>query len=292
MKNIFCLILFICYCASNYAQRGIGTNTPNASSILELKSSNKGVLLSRLTQAQRDAIQNPAEGLIVYCTDCSIKGLYIYINNWLSIRGIAIGDIKQSIQISDHKGWVKLDGRALNELTTSQKANAMNQLGMTTHLPNTTETYITQSKVDEVASKFGKTLGNNYLQLKTNHLPKITLNTNNSTPNSTNITINDYVLDEVKFKGVDESFPFSDSQEALFTTNFSYHTTGGISGTKYGLLLERSSRSATNIYAPSEKKITTNHSHIHNISFNQNNFKNINTTPKSFYVNTFIFLGN
>ncbi|MBI4929918.1 MAG: hypothetical protein HY841_04085, partial [Bacteroidetes bacterium] len=35
---------------------GIGTNTPNASAILEMLSSNKGMLAPRVTTAQRNAI--------------------------------------------------------------------------------------------------------------------------------------------------------------------------------------------------------------------------------------------
>lgn len=56
---------------------GIGTNAPNASSILEIKSTDKGVLFPRMTKAQRDAIASPVQGLIIYQTD-NTKGLYMY----------------------------------------------------------------------------------------------------------------------------------------------------------------------------------------------------------------------
>lgn len=54
-----------------YAQDnvGIGTTTPNASSILELSSNNKGLLITRLTTAQRNAIASPATGLVIFNTD-------------------------------------------------------------------------------------------------------------------------------------------------------------------------------------------------------------------------------
>src|SRR5690554_1065639 len=48
---------------------GIGTTTPDASAILELKSSNKGMLVPRLTTAEINAIASPAEGLLIYNTD-------------------------------------------------------------------------------------------------------------------------------------------------------------------------------------------------------------------------------
>ena len=55
---------------------GMGTTSPNTSSILDLTSTEKGFLPPRMTNAQRTAITSPATGLIVYCTD-TIEGLYI-----------------------------------------------------------------------------------------------------------------------------------------------------------------------------------------------------------------------
>ncbi|WP_143569717.1 fibrobacter succinogenes major paralogous domain-containing protein [Tenacibaculum agarivorans] len=60
------------------AQVGIGTNTPDASAALEVRSTTKGLLLPRLTNAQINTISNPAEGLIIYCIDCAPKGVYVY----------------------------------------------------------------------------------------------------------------------------------------------------------------------------------------------------------------------
>lgn len=60
---------------------GIGTSTPNSKSLLEVKSTTKGVLLPRMTQAQRNAIASPPEGLIIYQTD-NTKGLYYYEGGW------------------------------------------------------------------------------------------------------------------------------------------------------------------------------------------------------------------
>src|SRR6476620_8585542 len=56
---------------------GIGTLLPNASSLLEVKSTTKGVLIPRMTLAQRNAIVSPATGLIIYQTD-NIPGFYYY----------------------------------------------------------------------------------------------------------------------------------------------------------------------------------------------------------------------
>jgi N-acetylneuraminic acid mutarotase len=48
---------------------GVGTTIPNSSAILDVNSTTKGLLLPRMTSAQRDAIVNPANGLSIYNTD-------------------------------------------------------------------------------------------------------------------------------------------------------------------------------------------------------------------------------
>lgn len=51
------------------AQVGIGTTSPDASAALQVDNTAKGILVPRLTAAQRSAIASPAAGLIVYQTD-------------------------------------------------------------------------------------------------------------------------------------------------------------------------------------------------------------------------------
>ncbi|MFD1163908.1 MULTISPECIES: hypothetical protein [Hwangdonia] len=70
MKKIAFSIMLLC--GSFYfsaAQVGIGTTTPDTSSILDVESTDKGVLIPRLTTVQINAIVNPANGLVVYNTD-------------------------------------------------------------------------------------------------------------------------------------------------------------------------------------------------------------------------------
>lgn len=55
---------------------GIGTNAPDSSAILDLNSTNKGVLVPRMTATQRKSIAQPARGLLVYQTD-SASGFYV-----------------------------------------------------------------------------------------------------------------------------------------------------------------------------------------------------------------------
>ena len=64
------------------AQVGIGTPTPNSSAILDITSTNKGLLPPRMAKLQMASIPNPAVGLMVYCTDCSPKGIWIRDTTW------------------------------------------------------------------------------------------------------------------------------------------------------------------------------------------------------------------
>jgi hypothetical protein len=65
---------------------GIGTTTPDPSSVLELSSTDKGLLVPRMTTAQRTAIVNPANALLVYDIDVQC---YFYFktptNSWLNL---------------------------------------------------------------------------------------------------------------------------------------------------------------------------------------------------------------
>lgn len=57
------------YVATSNGNVGIGTSSPNASSILDIRTTTKGVLFPRLTTAQINAITSPADGLMIYNTD-------------------------------------------------------------------------------------------------------------------------------------------------------------------------------------------------------------------------------
>jgi uncharacterized protein (TIGR02145 family) len=65
---------------------GIGANmfTPDNSALLELQSTNRGLLLPRMTTAQRDAISNPAQSLLIFNT--TTKCFETYVGNvWRAV---------------------------------------------------------------------------------------------------------------------------------------------------------------------------------------------------------------
>lgn len=82
------LFIFMMLCTvTSFAQVGIGTVTPDASSVLDVSSTTQGMLTPRMTTTQRNAITTPANGLIVY--DTTLKSFYYYdttISAWVSMN--------------------------------------------------------------------------------------------------------------------------------------------------------------------------------------------------------------
>ena len=88
MKKITLLTLIL-FSVISYSQVGINTNTPDASSVLDIESTAGGILIPRLTETQRDAISSPATGLMIYQTD-QTTGFYFYNGTaWTRIEGVA-----------------------------------------------------------------------------------------------------------------------------------------------------------------------------------------------------------
>jgi len=64
----------------------IGTDNVVSSSLLTLASTSRGVLIPRMTSEQKGAIENPANGLLVYQID-GTPGFYYYDgSNWTPLK--------------------------------------------------------------------------------------------------------------------------------------------------------------------------------------------------------------
>ena len=103
--------------------RSLGTNifdtsaiigevdTPDASSVLDLRSTTKGLLAPRMTEAQKDAISSPATGLVVYQTN-GTAGFYYYDGSaWLPLGGgggLPAGSNNDTLRY-DGSDWVAND---------------------------------------------------------------------------------------------------------------------------------------------------------------------------------------
>ncbi|GGD90178.1 ice-binding family protein [Planktosalinus lacus] len=86
----FLILLLVLSSTGHYSQVGIGTITPDASSILDVSSNSKGLLMPRLSTAQRDAILLPASGLMIYnltLNDGQINVGTPSVPNWIGIKG-------------------------------------------------------------------------------------------------------------------------------------------------------------------------------------------------------------
>ena len=71
---------------------GVGTTAPDASAVLDVTSTTRGMLLPRMTATQRAAISNPVQGLFVFQTD-GTPGLYYCIgNSWVNVVNGLIPD--------------------------------------------------------------------------------------------------------------------------------------------------------------------------------------------------------
>ncbi|SCY40716.1 hypothetical protein SAMN05192588_2715 [Nonlabens sp. Hel1_33_55] len=86
MKNL--IVVFCCvFCLNSFGQVGIGTTMPDPSALLEINSTTQGLLTPRMTTAQRLAISNPANGLLVY--DLTENSFFFFEDNsWESMDPI------------------------------------------------------------------------------------------------------------------------------------------------------------------------------------------------------------
>lgn len=69
MRSILALLCLLCGLGASTQNVGINTPSPDNSAQLEIASTTKGLLIPRMTQAQRLSIPSPANGLLVYQTD-------------------------------------------------------------------------------------------------------------------------------------------------------------------------------------------------------------------------------
>jgi hypothetical protein len=114
----------------------VGTNTPNAASIMDLVSTNKGVLIPRLTTAQRNAIAGLGvthEGLLIYNASTD------EFNYWDGTQWVAIAAaVSNNWTILGNAGTVDgtnfigtTDDRPFNIRVNNQKAGRINSVGTT-----------------------------------------------------------------------------------------------------------------------------------------------------------------
>ncbi len=80
MKKITLLLVAITIIATHSLSAQVAVNTdgtnPDGSAMLDIKSSTSGILIPRLTAAERDAISSPADGLVIFNTTTNCLNFY------------------------------------------------------------------------------------------------------------------------------------------------------------------------------------------------------------------------
>lgn len=178
MKHLL-LIISIAMSITTSAQMGIGVSAPDASAQLEVASISRGLLMPRMTMAQRNAIASPATSLMIYQTD-SHAGYYYYTGTeWTRLKSgaNAIGDIKYSYQTGNHDGWYLLVGTSTSSLPPAAQASA-SLLGIGANLPDTRDKIIKhRASAGESTGSFS---GSNAITLAQSNLPNVSLTTSSA----------------------------------------------------------------------------------------------------------------
>lgn len=252
---------------------GIGTVNPNTSAQLDISSTNKGFLLPRMTAAQRNAINTPAKGLLVYQTDGSAGFWYYNGSVWVQLYCAPVfGDVKTGMQTADHNGWIKLNGRAKSTLTSSQQAVA-SSLGIGTNLPDATNAFMVQD-----GGTPGTVSGTNTVTIAKNQLPNVTLSGTTSSythnHNTGDGTDADHTVDPGDY-GLMRRSQWGESNTPFWTDSY---------GAGYEPDMEHTPH------------VIPDDTHAHTFTTSSINGgvtqQALNIKPKSLSVNTFIYLGS
>lgn len=113
-------ILFITFLSLNisFSQIGINIDNPDPSSILDVQSVSQGVLMPRMTTAQKLAISTPATGLTVFDTDLN-SFQYYNGTNWVFLEDIHLRDNYKLVKnISDLSDELVAGGGSVYKLNT------------------------------------------------------------------------------------------------------------------------------------------------------------------------------
>ena len=103
----FCTLL-MSFLIPAHGQNTIGGISGHPSAILDLQSTNRGLLVPRMTTTQRDAISNPAEGLMIYNTSLSCLQINLGTGGnavWFCISlGLSAGELAVLTEILEDSG--------------------------------------------------------------------------------------------------------------------------------------------------------------------------------------------
>ena len=130
MKQLFTFLAVVLLAVTTHAQVGIGTISPHNSAALEVQSTTKGLLLPRLTKNQIQSITSPAEGLLVYCNDCTPnKGLLVFNgDSWQSSDNSSLVSVLVEVTGAGGRVWMDRNIGASRVATSSADSLAYGDL--------------------------------------------------------------------------------------------------------------------------------------------------------------------
>ncbi|MEW5676236.1 hypothetical protein ABGT15_07975 [Flavobacterium enshiense] len=265
-------LLLLFFCSSLYAQVGVGTPTPNEDAIIEVVSTDKGILLPRVPLQginQPNPMDAHVSGMIVFNTaqnGAGINTVYpgLYYNDgtsWIRLNPntVKIGELKHSFSNADHNGWYLLDGRTVSSLPALAQANA-GTIGLSSNLPDAADRFL---KAKTGSESLGDTAGSHTFTITQSNLPNINFTGTTNSGGNHNHNLDSFI-------GSENIGLLSTTLLTLFQiANVAKETTTTAS---------RTSQNSGN--------------HSHSVSFNSGGLNTpVDRTPNYLATNIFIYLG-
>jgi hypothetical protein len=152
MKKIICATLVAVGIGSFANAQSVSITTDgtqaDGSAMLEVKSTNKGLLIPRLTQTQRGSIPTPATGLLVYQTD-GATGFYFYNGTAWTLLG---SNPDAAALTTGTLPDARLSTNVTTQGNTFNAANRLVQLNATAQLPAVSGANLTNLNATNLAS--------------------------------------------------------------------------------------------------------------------------------------------
>ena len=148
-RAAFFILFWLCLCVGTFAQSNIQQSVsinasgaaPAGSAMLDVNATDKGMLVPRMTSAQRMAIASPATGLLVFDTT---TGTFWFYNgtSWVSISmqsmlADADGDTRVQVEKNPNEDIIRFDLGGTENMVLRKNASGITRLELPTTIENT-----------------------------------------------------------------------------------------------------------------------------------------------------------
>jgi hypothetical protein len=127
LTSVLTILITLVFCGS-MAQVGIGTTNPDDSSMLDIQSTTKGMLIPRMDTSQRTGITSPATGLLVFDTDT--QSFWFYSGTWTELSdgnsdelSDADNDTKIQVEQSADEDIIRISTAGSERITIDDSGN-------------------------------------------------------------------------------------------------------------------------------------------------------------------------